>query len=142
MLLCQFLCEYNTVLSILVLVFPTIAFLLLHLLITPYLQSSILFLLLFYCRIFSFAFAKDSHNVRLNLSTNPFVCEWYGADNLCLISNFSHNSSTNLFLKCVPLSDKIIFGHPCLHIITSYINFTTFSAVASLIGFASGHFVK
>src|SRR6266487_6132526 len=56
MLLCQFLYGYNMVLSILVLVFLTIAFLLLHLLITPYLQSSILFLLLFYCRIFSFAF--------------------------------------------------------------------------------------
>src|SRR2546423_8359448 len=68
---------------------------------------------------FSDTFAKDSHNVQLNLSTNLFICEWYGADNLCLISNFSHNSSTNLFLKCVPLSDKIIFGHPCLHIITS-----------------------
>src|SRR3954454_18133271 len=65
---------------------------------------------------FSETFAKLSHNVLLNRSTNPFVSGWYGDDNLCLTLNLSHSPSTNLFLKCAPLSDKIIFEHPCLQI--------------------------
>jgi hypothetical protein len=69
--------------------------------------------------------AIDLHRVPLNRSVNPFICEWYGADNLCLKPISSFKSSTVLFKKAVPWSDNMLEGTPCLQMISSYRKFVT-----------------
>src|SRR3989337_3469897 len=90
----------------------------------------------------SVCLAKASHRVLLNLSTCPFACGLYGVDRWCLILNFSLNPSTNWFTKCVPLSECKCIGGPCLHMTSSYKNFTTVLASARLVALTSDHLVK
>src|SRR5438045_9511529 len=49
-----------------------------------------------------------SMRVRFFLSTTPFCCGVYGAENSCLIPSSSRNSSILVFLNSVPLSLLIL----------------------------------
>jgi len=86
--------------------------------------------------------ASDSHKVRLNLSTMPFVFGWYGEENLCLIKNRSHKIRMISLIKFRPWSERITLGVPCLHTISSNMNLASVLAPASGTALASGHRVK
>src|SRR5947209_13285878 len=57
-------------------------------------------------------FARALQSVRLNRSTSPLLCGWYGEMSLCLIWWFSNKLSTIRLIKALPLSETISFGQP------------------------------
>ena len=58
------------------------------------------------------AFLRLALIVSLTRSHRPFVCEWYGVENVCLIPRVHMTCFITIDVNDVPLSDNISLGKP------------------------------
>ena len=91
---------------------------------------------------FSQSFFNIGFRYLWKTSSLPLLCGWYGAENILSIPSCCKTWSMRLFLKSVPLSDRMYHGHMCTGKY-SFINVETIvSTVLSGIGNAYGHPVR